>query len=133
MTAEYESVASTKTVHAAVGTDVVSIQVAGGEYESDSTIALDRANASSFAVSLLQELGYDVDIRPERLKIGSFALVVPGESGGHGGKIVKIVDDDRSGLPYQGELANGSAHWFEESDLEPLVGEYEVRAEFHPT
>lgn len=60
----------------------------------------------------------------ERLKVGEYARVIGCERG-HGaeiGDIVKIVQDDDSGLPFECEKADGSAirggNWFVQSELE---------------
>lgn len=129
MTSGYMSSVTNKVISASVGEALVSVTVTGGDYECDSTIALDRPNASSFAVSLLQELGYEVSIAPPRLKAGDFARVIGNNIAGDTvplGTIVKIVQDDGSSIPYRGQLADGGEGWFTEADLEPADGEYEL-------
>lgn len=62
-----------------------------------------------------------VESRPARLTVGDYAKVIGG-SGGHNysmSSVIKIVVDDNTSVPYQGEKANGSkGNWISEKNVE---------------
>lgn len=98
---------------------IKNLRTGGNGYVENSFIV--RATDEEVAAAKRDQT--DKQAQPERLKVGEYVRVIAVKNGHSAeiGDVVKIIEDDRSPLPFRCENVDGSelkAPWFDETELE---------------